>query len=268
MVSELPLIQISFRQLRPDEVRVRCGDWDLLEDLELWEPQDRDVESFSRHPAYNGNQLWNDIALIHVDTDFVLHNADGSNPNVDRICLPKVGADLDHEVNNCVVTGWGERAEDYVKADDNGPAEQPIMKAVHNLPIVDHEECEKDIKADLSRFRLHESFVCAGGQPGVDACSGDGGGPLACPQEQDKDTYTLAGVVVGGIGCGSDIPGAYASIEYNLCFIHWATKCKDGARYSDYYWESACDDWMNELKPTLKRSREKEAAKVLEDSCI
>merc|ERR1712098_743757 len=31
-----------------------------------------------------------------------------------------------------------------------------------------------------SRFRLHPSFMCAGGVPGKGTCTGDGGGPLMC----------------------------------------------------------------------------------------
>ena len=38
------------------------------------------------------------------------------------------------------------------------------------------------------RFRLHDSFLCAGGGKGSDTCTGDGGSPLVC-QMGDDDHY-------------------------------------------------------------------------------
>ncbi len=43
-------------------------------------------------------------------------------------------------------------------------------------------------------FRLHDSFICAGGLEGVDSCKGDGGGPLVCHRPNDG-SYALAGLV-------------------------------------------------------------------------
>ena len=78
--------------------------------------------------------------------------------------------------------------------------------------------------------------------------------------------YVLAGLVAGGRGCGKEgLPGIYASVEENLCFIHWATKCKAGHRYESYYWYPQCDDWIDSLK--LKK-REESAADELRNSCV
>merc|ERR1712186_45048 len=82
-----------------------------------------------------------------------------------------------------------------------------------------------------------------------------------------ENRYVLAGVVAGGIGCGkAGIPGAYASVAENLCFIDWATKCKDGRAFQTFYNFPQCDDWMKDLKPTL-RGVYLERAIELEDSC-
>lgn len=50
------------------------------------------------------------------------------------------------------------------------------MKEV-SLPIVPHDQCQEALRRTRlgRRFRLHRSFVCAGGQEGKDSCKGDGG---------------------------------------------------------------------------------------------
>ncbi|KAG6465667.1 hypothetical protein O3G_MSEX015303 [Manduca sexta] len=55
--------------------------------------------------------------------------------------------------------------------------------------------------------------MCAGGEPGRDTCKGDGGSPLVCPSEYEKDRYVQNGIVAWGIGCGEDgTPGVYVDV--------------------------------------------------------
>lgn len=62
-------------------------------------------------------------------------------------------------------------------------------------------------------FRLHESFICAGGEEKRDTCRGDGGGPLVCPVNGDADKFVQMGIVSWGLTCGmADTPGVYVNV--------------------------------------------------------
>jgi len=84
--------------------------------------------------------------------------------------------------------------------------------------------CNSNLKVALNnqrqgtgnRFQLHSSEVCAGGEIGKDACTGDGGSPLVC--QSDTGRWTVVGLVTWGVGCGSDTPGVYANVGY---FRNW-----------------------------------------------
>lgn len=85
------------------------------------------------------------------------------------------------------------------------------------LPIVDSQSCQSQLQQTrLSpKFKLHSSFICAGGQLGVDTCEGDGGAALACPFENSIDPnsrYVQMGIVAWGIGCNNQLPAVYANV--------------------------------------------------------
>jgi plasma kallikrein len=109
--------------------------------------------------------------------------------NINTVCLPP----QDHSFanQNCFVSGWGK--------DIHGKRGhyQNIMKKLE-MPIVPNVKCQTNLRETrLGRyFRLHNSFVCAGGEKGKDACTGDGGGPLVCPiNPGSHDRYHQIGVV-------------------------------------------------------------------------
>ncbi|GFS70836.1 phenoloxidase-activating enzyme [Nephila pilipes] len=90
------------------------------------------------------------------------------------------------------------------------------------LQVVDNYKCEEMLrKTRLGRFfQLHEGFMCAGGEFGVDSCKGDGGGPLVC-YRKDK-SYALAGIVSWGIDCGQPgVPGVYIKTQK---YLDWISK--------------------------------------------
>ena len=59
-----------------------------------------------------------------------------------------------------------------------------VVLAKVELPLVNNTRCQANLRkytALNDTFRLHESFMCAGGgKDRADTCVGDGGGPLMC----------------------------------------------------------------------------------------
>ncbi len=79
--------------------------------------------------------------------------------------------------------------------------------------MVSDSTCSSAYPSDLEP----ESMLCAG-EEGKDSCSGDSGGPLACPHS-DGDPK-LAGVTSFGQGCGEPgFPGVYTDVAYYLDWI-------------------------------------------------
>ena len=60
--------------------------------------------------------------------------------------------------------------------------------------------------------------------------------------------YVIAGITAWGMGCGEeDVPGAYAGVADAVCWIHWATYCIHGDKYSDYYdYSTECQGWFDQ----------------------
>lgn len=192
---------------------VRLGDWNTKSTTELLPHQEYHVKRAAVHEAFNSRSLFNTVALLLLDRNVEFQ------PHIDTICLPSL-SDVDGRVQfydprHCVATGFG-------RDQFEGGHYQNIMKQV-DLAEVPHDTCQKKLrKTRLGRwFRLHSSFTCAGGKPGVDTCRGDGGGPLVCPLISDPSRYVQVGIVAWGIGCGQGgVPGVYASTSKLARWIH------------------------------------------------
>ncbi|XP_017776722.1 PREDICTED: tryptase-2-like [Nicrophorus vespilloides] len=186
--------------------KIRAGEWDTQTKNELFENQDRLVKSVIVHNQYYAGALYNDIALLILETPVVIAE------NVDVICLPP--QELSVENTRCFATGWG---KDVFGKEGKY---QVILKKVE-LPIVSRPTCQDNLRTTrLGKFfELHNSFICAGGEPGKDTCKGDGGSPLVCPIPGKPNRYYQAGIVAWGIGCGEkQIPGVYVNIPL---FRNW-----------------------------------------------
>ncbi|XP_055838596.1 phenoloxidase-activating factor 2-like [Episyrphus balteatus] len=174
---------------------VRAGEWEPNSDSEPYPHQERQVAGIIVHEKYNNRSLQNDIALLFLETSF------DEAPHINTICLPP--AYTNFGMSRCIASGWGK-----TNFGTN------IMKKI-DLPVVRKAKCQKHLrKTRLGQsFKLHSSFMCAGGETGKDTCQGDSGSPLACPMANNSDRYYQAGIVSWGIGCGEEnVPGVYASI--------------------------------------------------------
>lgn len=167
--------------------------------------QERSVTQAIIHEKYDTKFLFNDVALLILEKPFI------ADENVQLMCLPPPGMVFDDE--QCIATGWGKKNFD-------SPKNRLILKRIL-LPIVPNEDCQTALRTTRlgQRFRLHGTFICAGGEEGVDTCTGDGGSPLMCPMLNQVNQYYQAGIVAWGMGCGqSNIPGVYVKTSL---YVNW-----------------------------------------------
>lgn len=165
--------------------------------------EERNVTEIIHHSDYYAGALFNDVALLILDKPYV------ANTNyINTICLPPSDVKLDN--TRCLVVGYGK--------DDQGESKN-VMKKVE-LPFVNFTRCQELLRQTRlgQFFKLHTSFMCAGGEKGKDACKGDGGSPLMC-QFSTENRYFQIGIVSWGIGCGQEnVPGVYANVQE---FAEW-----------------------------------------------
>lgn len=178
---------------------IRAGDWDSSSTDEYYKHQDRQIEEIIVHEKYHPDWLHNDIALI------ILRDPVELNENVNTVCLP----DFDEVVSSdrtCFAAGWGQKSWSETSL-------QAIMKKIQ-LPIVPLDVCRDKLRTTRLgiHYKLHESFVCAGGEEGKDTCRGDGGSPLMCLMPDTDGQFVQYGIVSWGIGCGGDTPGNNVNI--------------------------------------------------------
>nr|CAD7456199.1 unnamed protein product [Timema tahoe] len=142
------------------DLLVRAGEWDPRTKDEPLPYQDRAVNSIIRHLSHRPDTLYHDVALLVLQEPFV------ENDNVGVVCLPGPGARFN--LVNCVASGWGQD-----KLGTQETFQTPLKKV--ELPIVPHDECQKKLRTTRLGpfFKLHGSFICAGGESGRDTCQAE-----------------------------------------------------------------------------------------------
>ncbi|XP_057336402.1 phenoloxidase-activating factor 2-like, partial [Microplitis mediator] len=189
------------------QFKVRLGDWNGIENNEPYPYQEYNPASVKIHENFNSQSLYNDIAIIKISGIVPLD----TSPHINTACLP---TSMPAAGTRCWVTGWGKNAF--------GPtgSYQNILRQVE-VPIVDQSTCENKLRNTRlgQAFILDKvSFMCAGGEIGKDACTGDGGAPLVC--QSSTQQWSVVGLVSWGIGCAQDVPGVYVNVVNYLPWIY------------------------------------------------
>lgn len=242
-------------QNTPSSVKIRCGEWDTQRTNEPYPHQDRLVAQIMMHPEFDNRSLANDFAVLFLAQDFKL------DFHIDTVCLPRPHEFFDG--SQCHATGWG-------KDRFGSQGEYQVVLKEIQLPVVNSVTCQNKLRQTRlgEKFKLDESFMCAGGVAGKDTCKGDGGSPLACPSKADPNVYEQAGIVAWGIGCGEDgTPGVYASVSKAVCWIDQVMTCQQGAKSGNYasYWsydERDCRTWLNETLNRIDQFRKGGGARL------
>ncbi|XP_054395262.2 transmembrane protease serine 9 [Pongo abelii] len=155
------------------------------------EGQLKRVARIYKHPFYNLYTLDYDVALLE------LVGPVRRSRLVRPICLPEP-APRPPDGARCVITGWGSVRE-------GGSMARQLQKAA--VRLLSEQTCRRFYPVQIS-----SRMLCAGfPQGGVDSCSGDAGGPLACREPSGR--WVLIGVTSWGYGCGRPhFPGVYTRV--------------------------------------------------------
>ncbi|XP_033167456.1 phenoloxidase-activating factor 2-like [Drosophila mauritiana] len=204
-----PHVVITARQrtenMNANQLVVRAGEWDFKTATEQFPHVDVPIRSIVRHPGFSLETGGNNVALVFLRRSLT------SSRHINSICMPS--APKNYDFTRCIFTGWGKNSFD-------DSSYMNVMKKV-SLPVVPSRTCEQQLRPYYGNdFKLDNSLMCAGGEPGKDSCAGDGGSPLACPMKDNPNRYELAGIVNFGVSCGlPGVPAVYTSVANVIGWI-------------------------------------------------
>lgn len=159
--------------------------------------QVRKVVDMWKHESYDSSIITNDVSLLRLDEPLEF------NDIIQPLRMAEKGVEPEEGVV-CINSGWG-------SISDTSIANMPNKLQYVDLPIVGRETCQANYNGING---VDEGMVCGGqSEGGISPCSGDSGGPLACP---DEDGYYLAGIVSWGmIPCGQpNYPGVFTNVGF------------------------------------------------------
>lgn len=159
----------------------------------------RQVKQIKIHPAYQPYDASNDFGLLLWSDPIPLEQLRPAR----LLFSPR------DRVTGLYATtaGWGATSESGPQSD---LPQSDVLRAVSGLELWSLERCSRVLNQTI-----HDSMLCAGGQPGRDACQGDSGGPIWI-----DNTDLLVGSVSWGLGCARDgLPGVYSFVPAAEDFI-------------------------------------------------
>ncbi|XP_050681345.1 phenoloxidase-activating factor 2-like isoform X2 [Leptidea sinapis] len=193
-------------------IKVRLGEWDAAGTYEPIPFQEYTVAKVFTHPSYNQNTLQYDITVIRLSSSVPFTPMAGAAATINRACLPP-SSTTTYTGRRCWVSGWG---KDMFGVQGQY---QQILKEV-DVPIVAPATCQSQLQAARlgpSYVLDTTSFICAGGEPSKDSCTGDGGSGLVCSV---NGQWVVVGLVAWGLGCANpNVPAAYVNVAALLPWI-------------------------------------------------
>lgn len=137
---------------------MRLGDWDIYGNVEPRPHVERPVAAIAVHPEFSSSDMRNDVALI------TLSGTVAATDHVGPVCLPPSPSAPPGRWTGCRVSGWGSESFDR-------PRYPGVLKKV-NVPLWDRDRCAASLRTTRlgAAFKLHEGFLCAGGEDHEDAC--------------------------------------------------------------------------------------------------
>jgi len=173
------------------------------------------VVQISLHPQYDPKRVRNNLAILRTRENFVY------SEHIGPVCLPGPNERFDGETD-CYSSGWG--ADAY---NSFGVFSDALKKV--QMPVVNSASCQERFRAhdrfkNKPTFSIHSSWICIGGEEGIDTCKGDGGSPHVC-RRRSSGEFVQVGAVAWGVDCGGNIPAVYSSIPSAMCWIDWVMSC-------------------------------------------
>ena len=140
-------------------LRIRAGEWDTQTINEPFSHSDHNVLQVVINPEFNSANMFNDVALV------VLENLVTLSAHINTICLPPYNFKFNDQI--CFASGWGR--ENF----HNESAYRVNLKKI-KLSVLSLRSCQESLRQTKlgDKFKLHTSFLCAGGEKNVDTCVG------------------------------------------------------------------------------------------------